>query len=640
LRVRAVFLVAWCCGLACSQAAPPRPRAAAPAPRWTRRSQPGAIGQRCLRLAANGTMLALGPGIARSVDGGKTWSDVSAGMPRDEFTGTAELIVAAAATPTSLLAVGVSSRIYRSTDGGGSWSPGPRLENTTTSRVALLQEPGRIHLSREGSHFDSADDGLTWKQMPGRFWASVTPIRAGDGKLWMADQRGTVALSTDDGAHWQRPRGRGLPAAADFTAIAEDGGHLYLGTSMDGLYLSKDGGESWRPIAFAAAPPRRTPPKILGLVFAGTSLYVHAEDGIYRSERRGPWPLIHDWLRCPLLAVGADVYRTDHGVVTRSADRGDTWTTVGPSYGDDGVRKLATSPSGGIVVAFDFSGGPAFVSSDGGRTFSAAPPSRPAGAAAAGRTILLTGADAGPRSIDDGPGFLLRSDDAGATWTRLALPAGITVSRAYPLALDGDGVLLDAGGIFVSSDGARSWTHVPERLLLGFNDAAPATGFGTHGLFAGPNLVVSADEGLFVRARAGGPWQPIALAPPPRAGLPPLRQIRMLAAGGDDVYAGALGRLVRWDRGMTSDAAPAWTDLTDRVPAVSPPAQIELMAARGRRVLVATGGLHRAVFVSDDRGESWRPADEGLPAERITMLVANDEGWLAGTQGAGIWHHP
>src|SRR4029077_18554072 len=82
---------------------------------WTRLSAPGAIGTPiCPRLAANGTLLALGMGMARSPDGGKTWSDASTGLDRNKYDGQAEQIVTAAATATAFIAISYAGTVYRS----------------------------------------------------------------------------------------------------------------------------------------------------------------------------------------------------------------------------------------------------------------------------------------------------------------------------------------------------------------------------------------------------------------------------------------------------------------------------------------------------------------------------------------------
>ena len=103
---------------------------------------------------------------------------------------------------------------------------------------------------------------------------------------------------------------------------------------------------------------------------------------------------------------------------------------------------------------------------------------------------------------------------------------------------------------------------------------------------------------------------------------------------GDAVYAAVVGRLYRSD-----DDGQTWSDLTGGVPIGAQKPLIDLLAARGRNVLIATAGDKRTLLLSRDRGASWRRLDDGLPPNRVTALATTDAGFLAGTMGAGIWRH-
>jgi photosystem II stability/assembly factor-like uncharacterized protein len=276
--------------------------AASPPGGWSRLSPPGALGEpMCPRLAAKGSLVAYGLGMARSTDGGRTWTDASRGIDRDKWYGRPENILAAAATGGALLAVSQTGTVYRSSDGAASWSVVARFVENSRGAVALAAEPGRVHLLLEGAHFDSVDDGLTWKKNAQPIRGTTLLVR--DGKLWTAGRYAGFAYSTDDGAHWQKPRS-GLPkdSSVQFNVLAEDGGHLYAGTAGYGLFASRDGGDTWREVKLTDS----VRPLITDLVFAGTSLYVQTDRGIYRSERRGPWPKIRGTVRCPLLNVTSD----------------------------------------------------------------------------------------------------------------------------------------------------------------------------------------------------------------------------------------------------------------------------------------------------------------------------------------------
>jgi photosystem II stability/assembly factor-like uncharacterized protein len=596
---------------------------------WVRVSPPGAIGPTsCPRVSGPGVLLSTRMGMTRSLDGGRTWTDASAGLTRSTWDGRPEQIVAAAATDTSLLAVASSGAVYRSADQGASWTlVAPPVANWAVSAMStarLAVGPGHVHLSLSGHHWDSVDDGRTWTENPNHFLLSPFAVLAREGRLIAGAEHGVLGVSTDDGAHWQRPR-RGLPRTlSTFTALAEDGGHLYAATASDGLFLSRDGGDSWRAIRLDDGGKT---PAIGELLFVGTTLYVTSDQGIFRSARRGPWPRVHGPMLCPLLASG-DVLISgagDHDV--QSVDQGVTWTPLGAGYGNDEVSAIAVS--GSVVVLRNFYPGPAFVSSDGGRSFASPPAARIVGAAVGGSMILLGATEVFGRQGDDGPGFLLRSTDAGRTWTRLPIPAGATTSRSYPLIVDGKTVLIAADGLALSSDAGETWT----RIIDGF--PAPYrgwlyTGSAQFAVVSGPNFVLGGEDGLFVRPRAGGPWEKTS---PPGVHFPAPQGVTAVVRG-DAVYAAVAGRLYRSD-----DDGRIWIDLTAGIPLGSKTPLVDLVAARGRDVLIATKDAKRTLFSSRDRGASWRRLDEGLPPNRVTALTATDTGLLAGTMGAGLWRH-
>jgi photosystem II stability/assembly factor-like uncharacterized protein len=165
-------------------------------------------------------------GVFRTTDGGKSWTKV---LYRDEQTGAIDVsfdphdskIVYAALwqarrQPWNFSSGGPGSGLYRSTDGGVSWS---QLSGNGLPAGIL----GRIHVSVSGA--DST-----------RIYAM---IEAAEGGLFRSD---------DSGAHWRRVNddGRLSQRAWYFSTILADPRHVdTLYAENTGLFRSTDGGKTF-----------------------------------------------------------------------------------------------------------------------------------------------------------------------------------------------------------------------------------------------------------------------------------------------------------------------------------------------------------------------------------------------------------
>jgi hypothetical protein len=146
-------------------------------------------------------------GIFKSTDGGASWSVVNTGL-------TNSLVFALALDPTTptTLYTGTGGGVFKSTDGGASWSAvNTGLTNTNVRALAL--DP-------------------------------TTPTT-----LYAGTWGGGVFKSTDGGAHWSAVN-TGLTDTY-VHALALDPttpGTLYAGTYFDGVFKSTDGGAHWSAV--------------------------------------------------------------------------------------------------------------------------------------------------------------------------------------------------------------------------------------------------------------------------------------------------------------------------------------------------------------------------------------------------------
>ncbi len=240
-------------------------------------------------------------GLLRSRDLGRTW------VPVAEVDSAARAVLASP-DGTQPVYAATETAIERSPD-GSRWertgpAPSPRL-------VALAHgsRPDTLYAaSDDGSLYRSPDGGATWTTLPGKAPAPLTALAvlpgAPDLLVVGTDGQGVLA-SEDDGATWHAANGfaNGLldsthvrallfdPNSGD-TATAPNGrtfhGTLYVGTEF-GLSRSLDAGASWSRLPFHGDV------RVLGAGVGNggpAPLYLlDAQSRLYRSFDRGiTWP--------------------------------------------------------------------------------------------------------------------------------------------------------------------------------------------------------------------------------------------------------------------------------------------------------------------------------------------------------------
>lgn len=293
-------------------AAPTAPAADGP---WS--LQPSGTTARLRGISAAGGGVAWASGAdatcLRTTDGGTTWNRVQ--TPRDADTLDFRDVHAANDSGAVLLSIGPGerSRIYRTADGGASWT----LQHRVADPRGFL-------------------DAIAFADRD-----ATVGFALGD----PVDGRFTVLRTTDAGRTWEPAPAGGLPpalagegafaASGTCLAVLPDGRHAWFGTggaAVARVFRTADGGRTWE----ASATPIRA-----GLASAGVFSVA------FRDPDHG-------------VAVGGD-YRAEAdatATVAVTADGGRTWAEPGPSRpsgfrsavaylpGGDGRSLLAVGPSG------------------------------------------------------------------------------------------------------------------------------------------------------------------------------------------------------------------------------------------------------------------------------------------------------
>lgn len=501
----------------------------------------GRLWEAVARTPQGAVLAAAGNALFRSSDGGRTWSEIS-GPPQ---------IAHFAVSGDEILATDLET-IYRSTDDGRSWTTlGPGPAGTLTVATARLGEMGIVAAtSSQGLRF-SPDDGATWQagDVAVGFFNEAVAVPGG---VVAASRVGAGGLlRTIDGTSWEdvAPPLGGSPAFVD-ALVSGDGGTVYA-AHLNLLLRSADGGVTWTPSTAG------TTARIRAVAPGGSDPLVGGDDGVWRFPTAGP----PERIGLPVANVTA-VERSENGTIIVGA-RGDTFADllrlptggawIGAGLGDFEARAIVSDGAdvlAATVGAAESGAGAVLASPDRGANWDAALvladiPSIALGAS--GRAVAIATASLGPE-----PGVHV-SSDGGATWEAHGAigTTGTPTAVAYSAAL---GFLvairssLGSTSLQRSTDGGQSWSA-----------------FG-----AGPpsevvQLVVLSD-GTMICARTveetpycrdAGEWMEAS------DGLNGI--LRTLAAGpGGDLWAGSTAGVFRLPAGEST-----WEDQTGALPAVA-----------------------------------------------------------------------
>ncbi|HEY6193678.1 MAG TPA: FlgD immunoglobulin-like domain containing protein [Candidatus Eisenbacteria bacterium] len=234
----------------------------------------GADGFQCLVSPAN-TNLILAEwqncsdhtGVRRSLTNGGSFSGTTGWVAADRYNWNTPIFMSPR-NPNTLLAG--SQRVYRSTNGGSSWStlsgdlstnPVAGVTYGTITTVAISNADTTLYLAGtdDGKVWRSQNTGATWEDisagLPGRYVTRVVADPADAQVVYVAhtgfgqdlhDPR--VFRSTDRGTHWSSINGN-LPDAPVNDLVVDPAlpGTLYAGTDL-GVYVTRNLGQTWTPL--------------------------------------------------------------------------------------------------------------------------------------------------------------------------------------------------------------------------------------------------------------------------------------------------------------------------------------------------------------------------------------------------------
>jgi len=609
-----------------------------------------------------------GDGVYRSTDGGRTWEHRGLAetlqISRVRISPTDPDLVYVAALG-DIFGPSDARGIYRSRDGGGSWElvlPGhpqvgaadlwmapnnPRLLYATLWEAQ--RQPWGFSSGGPGSRlYRSQDGGDTWtdltsrpglpKALLGRMGVATAPSR--QDRVWAvieaAEQEGGLFRSEDGGETWDRiSDDRSLLGRpwyySHIVPDPQDSETLY---AMNYNFVrSTDGGRTWSQIG--------TP---------------HGDNHDLWIDPRDPRRMIeaNDGGACVSLN-GAETFSTIYNQPTAAIyklaiDDQFPYRVYGTQQDNSAIRVPSRSKLGAILrdqceeVGHSESGYIAVDPRDDNIVYSGAVGSSGGG----GAPLLRHDHRSGQTGLVTIWPEWTYAEDPSSFRHRFAWTYPIVLSRHDPT------VLYAAGErVFVSRDEGRSWEAIspdlsrndPEKLRVSggpiTKDTSGAEVYCTASVLAeSPHdpmvLWVGTDDGLLHRTRdRGATWEQLQLP-----GLPDWAWISSIEVSAHDpeVVMVAAHRYRLQDRApylyRSTDGGASWSLVVDGIAAND---FVRVVRCDPEESGIWYAGTERRPYFSTDQGGSWQPLQLNLPPVPIYDLARKHGELVAATHGRGFW---
>jgi hypothetical protein len=589
-----------------------------------------------------------GAGIFKSMDGGQTWTqlastsaaDWSGGVEKISMSSDGNTILAA----TKAVYSDVPSAIWRSTDGGATWTETLKqtggvegwvveFHPTDNSRAIASTKTGQAYFSTDGGASWAASTGIPAEGLVAVAYARSSPTTVYAG----LDRNGGEIYKSADGGQTYSLANTGTGYLGDqgwycnvVWVDPTDANHLLI-SGLD-IYRSTDGGVNFKKISQWEKAPRSAHADhgaiaaASGFGSGNKTIYFGNDGGLYRAQ----------------------------DITTVEADAG--WEELNHNLGVTQVYGAAANPVSGVLVAGtqdngsvrysgDAQGWTRWEGGDGG--FAAADPTDPN--YFYGEYVHLT-----IYRSDDG-GFA-RPEDIygyynywnGSSWEKKARANPITEAKSgtanfiAPFILDPNEpnrLLAGARSLWVTNDakksnkeGGPSWSAIkpPAGSERTNNISAIAVAKGNSNvIWVGHN-----NGDIFVTSNglASSPaWTKVDDGSP---ALPNRFVTRIVVDPNDPRTAYAtFGGFAANNLWRTTDAGASWTSVTGALPQ----APIETLAIHPKNSKWLYAGTEIGIFTSEDGGTTWTVPQDGPANVSVKELFWVGTTLYAATFGRGLY---
>jgi len=283
--------------------------------------------------------------IYKTRDGGQTWAALREGLEQAQ-------VISLAIDPvlsSTVYAGTLATAVYKSSDGGQRWrSANIGLKGHVSVVYAIVIYPkdhNIIYIGTTIGPHRSTDGGDSWVEivhgMESVYVASLS-IDPQNPSILYAGTTGGIYKTMDGGDQWKEIN-KGLFEAGPNTAMAlgvntiaidpVETQNVFIGTTQ-GLYVSTNGGDQWKP------NNKGLDTKFVGWLLIDPNnrnvLYAGTEKGIYKSTDHGEtWKAMNNGLtnlRIRSMAIDSSntstVYVGTQGGLFKSTDGGNTWVPL------------------------------------------------------------------------------------------------------------------------------------------------------------------------------------------------------------------------------------------------------------------------------------------------------------------------
>jgi len=545
-----------------------------------------------------------GGGVFKSVNGGTSWSGVSTGLTNT----VVHSLALDPSAPQTLYAGTNGGGVFKSANGGTSWSAANSGLTSVSDVFSLALDPSNPQTLYAGTNgggiFKSVNGGTSWNSvnsgLTNAFVLSLAFDPSNPQTLYAGTNDGGIFKSVNGGTSWNSVNS-GLTNAFVLSLALDPSNPqtLYAGTGVDGggFFKSVNGGTSWSAVN-------------TGL--AGTPIYSLAFDPSAPQT----------------LYAG-----TDGGGVIKSVNGGTSWSGVNTGLTNARVYSLALDPSSTQTLYAGTNGGGVFKSVNGGTNWSAV------NTRLAGTPVISLALDpSAPQTLYAGTnvGGIFKSVNGGTSWS--AVNSGLTNACVLSLALDPSAPQTlyagtNGGGVFKSVNGGTNWSEVNTGLLLytgvfaiAIDPTTPQTIYaGTYG------------GGVFKSINGGTSWSDV------NTGLAGtyIYSLVLDPAAPQTLYAGPVGGVFKSVNGGTS-----WTAANTGL-AGTYIYSLALDPSTSQTIYAGTDG--GGVFKSVNGGTSWSAANSGLtsvsdvfslaldPSNPQTLYAGTADGVFKSVNGGTSW---
>jgi hypothetical protein len=549
--------------------------------------------------------------------------------------------------------LGGNTGIWKTTDGGKTWTnmtaqANSGISDTSDSYSDVVIDPnnGQIVYAAIGNFQGAAANGIYKSTDGGNTWSLLSGFPNGT-----ADGRISIAISADSTTLYAAASTTGPTGSSNLSKFEKstDGGSTWTDVTANILGQTGDftGGQAFYDMSIAVDPSNAS------IVYAAGSLDFGGVGMIQSTDGGATWHNITaddtgngphtDWHALTFDANGHLLVGNDGGLWRKDPDpsnsAGFLWIDLNGNLNTVQLASTALDPVDPAIAIGGsqdngtevFTGGPAWTETDGGDGGEVKfDPQNPA--------VVYS---ASPVALSFGPAAFFRvSTDRGATWT--AATNGLNVSadadamNNYPTFAvapsNGSEVILGDQNLWITTNAAQSWTELAAVSTStnnnGWNpngnqvDAIAIAASNANTIYASTGGDFAASSQIFVSTNGGTNWSEIDLP----AGSGRVGQLAVDPTNSQIVYAvvnrftGGAGHVWRSTNGGTS-----WTDITGTGPGALPDEPTNTVA-----INTTTGALYvgndTGVYVSTNftsGSPTWALLAPGMPNAPVSDLEYN-----------------